>query len=45
MKAFPKAGVASRETAGRTASSRLWFLDLLRGLSGILHVTYYEKED
>lgn len=45
MKAFPKAGAASRETAGRTASSRLWFLDLLRGINLISMISYHGTWD
>ena len=34
MKMFPNASAVSQETADRAASSRLWFLDLLRGING-----------
>ena len=33
MKIFTDTGAVSQEAADRAASSRLWFLDLLRGIT------------
>ena len=45
MKMFPNASAVSRETADRAASSRLWFLDLLRGINLISMIAYHGAYD
>ena len=45
MKMFPNTGAVSQETADRAASSRLWFLDLLRGINLISMIAYHGAYD
>lgn len=45
MKIFPNTGAVSQETADRAASSRLWFLDLLRGINLISMIAYHGAYD
>ena len=45
MKMFPNASAVSQETADRAASSRLWFLDLLRGINLISMIAYHGAYD
>lgn len=45
MKIFTDTGAVSQEAADRAASSRLWFLDLLRGINLISMIAYHGAYD